>query len=111
MLFHLKPQATAYLENVWILVADHNLDKSNRPQIDIYVGRGILVQGKKARLWGTSSEHCALYQYQLSDAANIVMVGECGSATTRRVSRIPRAASIVTVSVFHRFPFPASSGG
>ncbi|KAI8648701.1 Pectin lyase fold virulence factor [Fusarium keratoplasticum] len=73
MLLHLKPESTAYLENVWAWVADHDLDKSDRPQIDIYVGRGILIQSKKAWLWGTASEHCALYQYQVSDATNIVM--------------------------------------
>ncbi|KAK7423088.1 hypothetical protein QQZ08_009255 [Neonectria magnoliae] len=73
MLLHLKPESTAYLENVWAWVADHDLDKSDRPQIDVYVGRGILIQSKKAWLWGTSSEHCALYRYQVSDATNIVM--------------------------------------
>ncbi|KAH8672181.1 LysM domain protein [Ilyonectria robusta] len=73
MLLHLKPESTAYLENIWAWVADHDLDKSDRPQIDVYVGRGILIQSKKAWLWGTSSEHCALYQYQVSDATNIVM--------------------------------------
>ncbi|EGX89976.1 LysM domain protein [Cordyceps militaris CM01] len=73
MLLHLKPSSTAYLENVWAWVADHDLDKPDRPQIDIYVGRGILIQSQKAWLWGTSSEHCALYQYQVSDASNILL--------------------------------------
>ncbi|KAM0188779.1 hypothetical protein ACHAPI_010388 [Fusarium lateritium] len=73
MLMHLTPQSTAYLENVWAWVADHDLDDSNRPQIDIYVGRGMLIQSQKAWLWGTSSEHCTLYQYQVSDATNILM--------------------------------------
>jgi hypothetical protein len=31
MLLHLKPESTAYLENVWAWVADHDLDKSDRP--------------------------------------------------------------------------------
>lgn len=73
MLMHLKPGSTAYLENVWAWVADHDLDKSDRPQIDVYVGRGILIQSEKAWFWGTASEHCSLYQYQISDASNIVM--------------------------------------
>ncbi|CAF3635715.1 unnamed protein product [Fusarium graminearum] len=73
MLMHLTPQSTAYLENVWAWVADHDLDNSERPQIDIYVARGILIQSQKAWLWGTSSEHCTLYQYQVSDATNILM--------------------------------------
>ncbi|KAL2759071.1 glycoside hydrolase family 55 protein [Sodiomyces alcalophilus JCM 7366] len=73
MLMHLKPESTAYLENVWAWVADHDLDRPTRDQIDIYVARGMLIESKKAWLWATSSEHCVLYQYQISGASNIVM--------------------------------------
>jgi hypothetical protein len=73
MLMHLKPESTAYLENVWAWVADHDLDKSSRDQIDIYVARGMLIESKKAWFWGTSSEHCVFYQYQISGATNIFM--------------------------------------
>ncbi|GKT46029.1 putative glucan endo-1,3-beta-glucosidase btgC [Colletotrichum spaethianum] len=73
MLLHLKPDSDAYLENVWAWVADHDLDQSNRNQIDIYVARGMLIESKKAWLWGTSSEHCVFYQYQISGASNIAM--------------------------------------
>jgi hypothetical protein len=73
MLMHLKPGSTAYLENVWGWVADHDLDQPNRDQIDIYVARGLLVESKKAWLWATSFEHCVFYQYQISSATNVVM--------------------------------------
>ncbi|KAJ4156154.1 hypothetical protein LMH87_001367 [Akanthomyces muscarius] len=56
LLLHLKPESTAYLEN-----------------IDIYVGRGILIESQRAWLWGTASEHAVFYQYQLSGAKNILM--------------------------------------
>lgn len=73
MLMHLKPDSTAYLENVWAWVADHDLDSSNREQIDVYVARGMLIESQKAWLWATASEHCVFYQYQISGAKNIVM--------------------------------------
>jgi hypothetical protein len=70
---HLKPKSTAYLENVWLWTADHDLDDSSLGQIDIYSGRGLLVESEKAWLWGTSVEHNVLYQYQFSGATNVVM--------------------------------------
>jgi hypothetical protein len=45
----------------------------SQDQIDIYAARGLLIESSHAWLWGTSVEHCALYQYQLSDAKNILL--------------------------------------
>ncbi|RYP21256.1 hypothetical protein DL767_009308 [Monosporascus sp. MG133] len=73
LLMHLKPKSTAYLENVWLWTADHDLDKSTLDQVDIYSGRGLLVESDKAWLWGTSVEHSVLYQYQFSNTKNVVM--------------------------------------
>ncbi|KAH7309114.1 LysM domain protein [Stachybotrys elegans] len=73
MLMHLTPKSTAYLENVWAWVADHDLDIPTEDQIDIYVARGILIESQRAWLWGTSSEHCVFYQYQVSGAKDIFM--------------------------------------
>ncbi|KAL5042121.1 hypothetical protein BDW71DRAFT_217250 [Aspergillus fruticulosus] len=70
---HLTPTSTPYLENIWVWVADHDLDVITQDQIDIYSARGILIESKQAWLYGTSSEHNALYQYQLSGAENILM--------------------------------------
>ena len=102
MLMHLKPKSTAYLENVWAWVADHDLDKSDRPQIDIYVARGILIESSKAWLWGTSSEHCTFYQYQVSDATNIVM----GMIQTESpyYQPVPKAPSPFTPGLFPNDP-------
>ncbi|RYP62497.1 hypothetical protein DL769_007276 [Monosporascus sp. CRB-8-3] len=74
LMLHLTPESSAYLENVWMWTADHDFDTADQTQIDIYVGRGMLVESKGPTwLWGTSVEHCVLYQYQLSGAENIVM--------------------------------------
>ncbi|KKA27542.1 hypothetical protein TD95_005119 [Thielaviopsis punctulata] len=74
MLFHLTESGSAYLENAWFWVADHELDLSDHSQINIYNGRGVLIESTKgAWLWGTSSEHNVMYNYQLSNAKNLFM--------------------------------------
>ncbi|KAM5351177.1 hypothetical protein ACJ41O_003900 [Fusarium nematophilum] len=74
MLVHVTKQASIYMENTWLWVSDHELDLSDHSQINIYNGRGILIESTKgAWLWGTASEHSVLYNYQLTDAANVYM--------------------------------------
>ncbi|KAJ2974305.1 hypothetical protein NQ176_g6131 [Zarea fungicola] len=74
MLMHITPQASAYLENTWLWVADHELDLGDHNQINIYNGRGILIESTKGVwLWGTSSEHNVLSNYQLTNAKNVYM--------------------------------------
>ncbi|KAI9340761.1 hypothetical protein DFJ73DRAFT_946755, partial [Zopfochytrium polystomum] len=68
--------ASAYLENVWVWVADHELDRSDHNQISIYNGRGLLVQtsaGNPVWMYGTAVEHNQMYNYQLSGAKNVFM--------------------------------------
>ncbi|KAK6502302.1 hypothetical protein TWF506_002885 [Arthrobotrys conoides] len=74
MLLHITKQSSAYLENVWAWVADHDVDILDQTQIDIYVARGVLIESTAPTwLWGTASEHSTLYQYQLSGASNVFM--------------------------------------
>lgn len=65
----MTPDLTAYLENVWAWVSDHELDDPSEKQVNVYVARGILIESQWAWLLGTSSEHPTLYQYQLSGLA------------------------------------------
>ncbi|KAJ5482994.1 Glucan 1-3-beta-glucosidase [Penicillium diatomitis] len=62
----------AYLENVWLWTADHDIDDAANTQISVYSGRGLLIEGKNIWLIGTSVEHHALYQYQFSGADSIM---------------------------------------
>jgi glucan 1,3-beta-glucosidase len=80
MLMHITQQATAYLENTWFWVADHELDLASWPgyainnQINIFNGRGILVESKgPVWMYGTSSEHSQLYNYQIANAQDVWM--------------------------------------
>lgn len=75
MLLHVTEQASIYLENNWFWIADHELDLADHSQIDIYNGRGVLVESRKGPVWmyGTSSEHSVLYNYQIANAKNVYM--------------------------------------
>jgi hypothetical protein len=74
MLMHITPSASAYLENTWLWVSDHELDLPDEGQINIYNGRGLLVESTKPTwLWGTASEHNVLYNYQFQNARNVYM--------------------------------------
>ncbi|KAK6356098.1 hypothetical protein TWF718_000473 [Orbilia javanica] len=74
LMLHITPQASAYLENVWAWVADHDVDIPAQTQIDIFVARGVLIESTTPTwLWGTASEHSVLYQYQTYKASDLFM--------------------------------------
>ncbi|EZF32283.1 hypothetical protein H109_00915 [Trichophyton interdigitale MR816] len=74
MLLHITKTASAYLENTWLWVADHELDLSDHGQINIYNGRGVLIESSGAVwMYGTASEHNTLYNYQIQNANNVYM--------------------------------------
>ena len=70
-----KSASALYLENVWLWVADHDVEDPALSQITVYAGRGVYVGSTAGTFWfvGTSSEHHTLYQYQLSATKNIFM--------------------------------------
>lgn len=49
------------------------ISMKSQDQIDVYGARGLLIESTLAWLWGTAVEHSVLYQYQLSQANNILM--------------------------------------
>ena len=75
LLLHVTKQATIYLEGNWFWTADHELDISTHNQLNIFNGRGVLIESASGPVWmyGTSSEHSVLYNYQISNAANVYM--------------------------------------
>ncbi|KAH8165699.1 hypothetical protein CIB48_g2534 [Xylaria polymorpha] len=71
LMLHLTKTASAYIENCWFWVADHELDREDHNQINIYNGRGVLIESQNpVWLWGTASEHSVLYNYQIANAKN-----------------------------------------
>ncbi|KAG9238190.1 1,3-beta glucanase [Amylocarpus encephaloides] len=75
LLLHVTQRASVYLENTWFWVSDHELDIAPHDQLNIYNGRGVLIESSQGPVWmyGTSSEHNVLYNYQISNAANVYM--------------------------------------
>ncbi|KAF2215448.1 glycoside hydrolase family 55 protein [Cercospora zeae-maydis SCOH1-5] len=61
-----------YLENVWLWVADHDIEDRALTQITIYTGRGLLDQSQ-GPVWmiGTGVEHHVRYEYQFASARNV----------------------------------------
>lgn len=74
MLLHVTRQSSIYLENTWFWVADHELDLSDHNQINVFNGRGVLVESQgPVWMYGTSSEHHQLYNYQIANARDVYM--------------------------------------
>ncbi|KAI0199632.1 glycoside hydrolase family 55 protein [Astrocystis sublimbata] len=96
LMLHLTQTASAYVENCWFWVADHELDRDDHNQINIWNGRGVLIESQKpVWLWGTASEHSVLYNYQISNARN-TFIGLAQSETAYMQGN-PDATQGVTV--------------
>lgn len=74
MSIHITERASnAYLENCWFWTADHDIDSDNNTQINIFTGRGMLVESTQGGIWlvATAVEHHALYNYQFVNTKNV----------------------------------------
>ncbi len=71
-LMHMTPGSNGYFENMWLWVADHDIDDAANKQISIAVARGLLVDSTSGPTWfyGTASEHAMLYQYNFFNATD-----------------------------------------
>ncbi|KAG8220629.1 pectin lyase fold/virulence factor [Butyriboletus roseoflavus] len=65
---HLTRHSSAYFEGTWVWTADHDLDASG--QTSVFTGRGILSESAGPVWFIGTSEHAALYQYNLANAHN-----------------------------------------
>lgn len=83
--------------------ADHDLDIADQTQIDVYSGRGMLMESRKASwLWGTASEHNVLYQYQLSGARNVFI--SMLQTESPYFQPAPKAPEPFTIGIFPNDP-------
>ncbi|KAK3291667.1 pectate lyase superfamily protein-domain-containing protein [Chaetomium fimeti] len=74
LMMRMTEKSSGYLENVWMWVADHDLDDADQAPLNVYAARGMLIESQGPTwLWGTAAEHAVLYQYQLAGARNVVM--------------------------------------
>jgi len=76
MSMHVTASASGlYMENVWLWVADHDVEDNQLRQITIYAGRGLLVESTVGNILmiGTAVEHHVFYEYQLVNTRSVVM--------------------------------------
>ncbi|KAI0146079.1 glycoside hydrolase family 55 protein [Hypoxylon sp. NC0597] len=97
MMLHVTQTASAYIENCWFWVADHELDLTDHNQINIFNGRGVLIESQKpVWLWGTASEHSILYNYQISNAQNVFLgIAQSETAYFQGNPPAPQGASVL----------------
>ncbi|KAK3324791.1 hypothetical protein B0T19DRAFT_477630 [Cercophora scortea] len=104
MMLHMTPTSSAYLENIWAWVSDHDMDSGlAQTQIDVYVARGILIESRGGPVWmySTASEHCILYQYQLYGAKDVFM----GNVQTESPYFLPKPqAPAPFITAVEQFP-------
>jgi hypothetical protein len=100
MQLHITKEANAYLENVWLWTADHELDEADHGQIDIYNGRGMIVESQgPVWLYGTASEHSVLSQYHFQGAKDIFL----GAIQTETPYYQPNPAATTPFKVNQKF--------
>lgn len=82
LLLHITRSASnMIMSNNWGWVSDHELDIPPHDQIDIYNGRGVLVESQgPIWMYGTSFEHSMLYNYNIANAKEIY-IGAAQSET------------------------------
>ncbi|KAF2717423.1 glycoside hydrolase family 55 protein [Polychaeton citri CBS 116435] len=75
LLLHITQHASdLMMVNNWGWVSDHELDLTDHNQIDIYNGRGLLVESRgPVWIYGGSFEHSMLYNYNVANARDIYM--------------------------------------
>lgn len=101
-----KPSSGLYLENVWLWVADHDVEDPQLRQITIYAGRGLLDESQAGTNWliGTAVEHHTKYEYQFVNTQN-VFAGQIQTETAckshPRTSRRHCAHLIQTINPTH----------
>ncbi|KAI4116165.1 MAG: hypothetical protein LQ345_003371 [Seirophora villosa] len=97
-----------YMENVWLWTADHDLDDPVFKNITVYSGRGLNMQAEKdVWLFGTSSEHHTLYQYQIA-STRALFAGQIQTETAYYQPNPPAPAPFTLDPKFQDPVFPAS---
>ncbi|KAF2771940.1 putative exo-beta-1,3-glucanase [Teratosphaeria nubilosa] len=72
MLLHITETASLIMSNNWGWVSDHELDLSDHNQIQVYNGRGMLVESQgPVWMYAPAMEHSMLYNLQIAGAKDI----------------------------------------
>lgn len=118
LLMHITSQASGYFENVWLWVADHDIDDANltddnnsMSQCSVYAGRGLLVESvNPVWLYGTASEHAVMYQYQFVKAKHVYASMIQSETPYYQANPTPPAPVKDSIGVFNGDPDYTCSG-
>lgn len=74
LLTHVTRTGQVLMSNNWGWVSDHELDLPDHQQINLYNGRGLLVESQ-GPFWayGSSYEHSVLYNYNVANAKEVYL--------------------------------------
>lgn len=110
---HLTPNSSAYIENMWVWTADHDLDYGDRAQVNLLSGRGVLIESEQGPVWmyGGASEHSVLYQYNIVGASNIfISLAQTETAYFQGTGRaVASAEEPLSIETYHDPNFNLSS--
>ncbi|KAF6804656.1 hypothetical protein CMUS01_14800 [Colletotrichum musicola] len=98
MLMHVTTKASAYLENVWMWIADHDMDKVSQHQINIFSARGVLIESQGPTWLWVSPAAPAPFSNGLV-FANDPDFRECGSSKSCAMSGGLRPVDSSTVYI------------
>lgn len=74
LMLHVTKEASIYMENSWLWVADHDIDSKDQTRINVYGARGILIESQGPSWFqSVSNEHSTLYNWQLAGARNVYL--------------------------------------
>ncbi|KAF2420339.1 pectin lyase-like protein [Tothia fuscella] len=74
LMLHVTSKSSIYAENLWLWTADHDIDDPQQDRINVYGGRGALIESKGPSWFhSVSNEHSTLYNWQLAGAENIYL--------------------------------------
>ncbi|TKY89402.1 hypothetical protein EX895_001933 [Sporisorium graminicola] len=110
---HLTTNSSAYLENMWVWTADHDLDYGDHGQVNLLSGRGILIEAAQGPIWmyGCASEHAILYQWNIVDASNVfISLAQTETAYFQGTGRaVASAEEPLSIDTYHDPNFNLSS--
>ncbi|KAL2357866.1 exo-beta-1,3-glucanase-like protein [Cryomyces antarcticus] len=112
MTWHItKSAAGLYMENVWLWVADHDVEDSNLTQITVYAGRGLYDESSAGTVWlvGTAVEHHVLYEYQFANTKN-VFAGQIQTETAYYQPNPNATIPFPAIASLNDPVFPAATG-
>jgi glucan 1,3-beta-glucosidase len=104
--------SSAYLENTWFWVADHDMDDPNLGRITVYGGRGLNIASSDGSFWlvGTAAEHHTLYQYQFAETQD-VFAGQIQTETAYYQPNPPAIVPFPAVPVYKDYDFQTGCAG